>query len=60
MLPSANVYTTCPALITDSGNSPNQNVLAIVVVALCTCIASILFMIRVYSRLFCFLSKAEG
>ncbi|KAI0426944.1 hypothetical protein F5Y09DRAFT_350764 [Xylaria sp. FL1042] len=42
-----------PHVLPDFENPPNQNGLAIAVVALCTSVATILFCIRLYSRLFC-------
>ncbi|KAI1744290.1 hypothetical protein F4680DRAFT_444319 [Xylaria scruposa] len=42
-----------PGVVPDYANPPNQNALAIAVVALTTSIATILFLIRAYSRLFC-------
>ncbi|KAI1288895.1 hypothetical protein F5Y03DRAFT_72359 [Xylaria venustula] len=40
-------------VIPNFANPPNQNGLAIAVVALCSSVATILFSIRLYSRLFC-------
>ncbi|KAI8625017.1 hypothetical protein F5Y19DRAFT_480069 [Xylariaceae sp. FL1651] len=40
-------------IIPNFNNPPNQNALAISVVVLCTTVASLLFLVRVYSRLFC-------
>ncbi|KAJ2989639.1 hypothetical protein NUW58_g3371 [Xylaria curta] len=42
-----------PGITPNYVNPPTQNVLAITVVVLCASVASVLFLIRVYSRLFC-------
>ncbi|KAI0402418.1 hypothetical protein F4802DRAFT_368299 [Xylaria palmicola] len=46
-------YIPPPGVTPKFSNPPNQNALAIAVVTICTSIASILFLTRVYSRIFC-------